>query len=173
MGTPDQEVFDPTYWLLQLPDYPKPASGGAPLALGPYLASKILVNIAHGALPKAAFAAAGISNFTYSRYLKRAAANSESEIDQYLSAYFELQNRAQEEHINQFAEKQLELMGKPKPEISVNIVTKTRHILKGGRIITLRDTTETRTEKYSEGINHFPEFQFNEHDFESDYVTIK
>lgn len=162
-----------------MPPYPRPTNGGSPLALAPYLAGRIRVKIVHGLPPKAAFAIAGISKFTYNRYLKRANTlntgdsnalhmnSDQNDIDHYLFGYFVLQSMALEVASIQFvlAQKKI-LQGTPTKTLSKKTVTRSRQHHYGYEIVTLRDTTVTEFERCMEHRPQVPKQLFFKDDFE-------
>ncbi|HEY3782104.1 MAG TPA: hypothetical protein VGL56_13550 [Fimbriimonadaceae bacterium] len=154
MKLDDREVYDRHWWAAQMPTYPKSQFAGGPLALVRHTAGRILVEIACGVQPKASFALEGISARTYDRYLKRSKVISsgaenalpeksmQSEIDRYLFAYFELQSMALEIAGIQRSKAEAQMMvGAPTRRITRKRVFKSRQVLCGSQVITLRDET--------------------------------
>jgi hypothetical protein len=157
MKLDDRDVYDRHWWAFKMPPYPKSRFAGGPLALEPHVAGRILVEIACGVQPKAAFALEGISSRTYDRYQQRSkilssgAENAlpektkQGDIDRYLFAYFELQSMALEIAGIQRSKAEVQMMiGSPTRRVTVKKVYKSRQVLCGSQVITLRD--ETRTE---------------------------
>ncbi|HEY3780202.1 MAG TPA: hypothetical protein VGL56_03900 [Fimbriimonadaceae bacterium] len=178
MDDEDFTAYTPDYWYKRLPPYPRPTKG-APLALEPFLAGKILVKVAQGLHPRAAFAVGGISKYTYRRYIQQARLfnagasnalpiNSDQErISRYLYVFFELQSMALEIASVQYAEAQMRLLqGAPTTDISLKTVSKQRQQFRDGRIINLRDTTETKFQRYVRQPPKLPKMLFDMDDFE-------
>jgi hypothetical protein len=137
-----------------MPTYPKRHFAGAPLVLNTHTAGRILVEIACGVQPKAAFALEGISGRTYDRYLQRSKILSDSaenalpqqsnqaEIDRYLFGYFELQQMACEIAGIQRSKAEVNIMiGSPTRRVIRKRIFKSRQVLCGSQVITLRDET--------------------------------
>ncbi|HEY3783145.1 MAG TPA: hypothetical protein VGL56_18865 [Fimbriimonadaceae bacterium] len=138
--------------------FPRKNFAGAPLALDNYIAGLILVNVACGIPPKAAFAMESISSRTYARYLQRARSYNAGapdalpehvdllEIDRYLFAYFELQSMALELASVQRAKVEIQLMqGSPTRKLISRTISKTQQVLSsGGQIVTLYGETKVQ-----------------------------
>jgi hypothetical protein len=71
MNIQDDQIFTPEYWANKMPPTPKPTTAGPPISLTPEKAGIVLANIAQGVGPKGAFALAGLSSFTHTRYKTR------------------------------------------------------------------------------------------------------
>jgi hypothetical protein len=159
MTLDDRDINDRHYWARQMPKYPCSSHfGGAPLALEPEKAGKILVDIAYGMQPRAAFALEGISARTYQRYLQRAQTinsgapdalpekGDQTQIDRYLFVYFELQQMALEIAGIQRTKAELQLMqGSPTQRVTRKRTTKHRQIWWQGQRVNLCDTTEVQS----------------------------
>jgi hypothetical protein len=155
MKLDDREIYDRNYWKHQLPKYPRSdIHGGQQLALYPDTAGRILVEIACGVRPKAAFALESISARTYERYLKRSKLQNagidnalpenihQQEIDNYLFCYFELQAMALEIAGIQRSKAEVQMMiGSPTRRITRKKIYKSRQVLCGSQVVTLRDET--------------------------------
>jgi hypothetical protein len=163
MKRENQEMYELYWWMDKMPAYPEVHFAGAKLALDRWAAGSILVAIACGLDPKAAFASQGISARTYNRYLKRAQIHSagaenalpehsnQVELDRYLYAYFELQSMALEIADIQRTRAEVHLQqGYPTRRVVNRTITKKREVMVGREVLVLTTVTNIQGHDTSE-----------------------
>ena len=150
MNLEKQQTYDYYFWKSKMPPYPESNGlAGAKVSLTPILAATILTKVALGANPRDAFIQEGISERTYSRYLKRA--EDENETGRYLRKFFELENTAQEVTRDKVAKARLALLNQEAaPHVTQTRVIKTRKVVLNGKVVRLRDIVTTKTIHYPE-----------------------
>jgi hypothetical protein len=157
------DINTPVHWSRQLPSPAKPgAAGGKPLALTKERAGQILASVAQGVKPKVAFLIAGLSAETYQRYQNgvnkhKSGQPTENPNIQYIVAFFELQNHAQEAAIMQYAHTQSRMLaGETLKSSSTKTKTTKRQAVVKGELVELVDTETTTTENYNERAPRLP-----------------
>jgi hypothetical protein len=163
MRREEKDWYEHYWWMDKMPPYPEIHFAGAKLALDRWVAGMILVSIACGLEPKAAFATQGISGRTYNRYLKRSQIHSagaenalpehanQAELDRYLYAYFEIQSMALEIASIQRTKAEVHLQqGYPTRRVVNRVITTKREVVVGGRVMALQTVTSIQGHDTSE-----------------------
>jgi hypothetical protein len=157
------DIYTPFHWSRQLPAPAKPGiTGGKPLALTKERAGQILASVAQGVKPKAAFLIAGLSAETYQRYQNGVNKHKNGQPTQnpniqYIVAFFELQDHAQEAAIMQYANAQSRaLSGETLKSSQTKTKTTKRQAVIKGEVVELVDTEITTTENYKERAPRLP-----------------